>query len=230
MAMRWYLGNLAECTYHLGAWKEARGIADSELARPEPHYMRSQCHFIRAYIRLAQGDTLGALEDTRVGVDEARAIRDPQALIPVLTSRVFCLATAGHASWQAELEELVTVVRELESGLPGPWIVDLALVLHAHGRTADALELREAFGPPTPWQDVALAIAGGDLLGAATVLETKEAASQEAYVRLAAARSLEEHGRHADAREQLSRASAFFREVGATAILREAEGIRARAG
>jgi predicted ATPase/class 3 adenylate cyclase len=229
LALRWFRGNLAECVYHLGAWDEAEEITDEELADPEPHYMRSQCHVVRAYIRLARGDARGALEDTRAAVEDARAIRDPQSLIPDLTARVFCLATTGHAAWQAELEELLEAAQELEAGLAGPWIVDLALVLHAHGRSGETLEARDAFGPPSPWQEAALAIAEGDLVTAAAVLEAKGAATQEAYVRLAAAKSLDEQGRRPEARDQLSRASAFFHEVGATACLREADAIRAAA-
>jgi len=230
VSQRWFRGNLAECTYYLGAWEEALAIADRELGDPEPHYIQSQCRCVRAYIAVARGDVSRALADARAAVEDARAIRDPQAVLPAIASHLFCLAAIRDAAWQAELDELVRAARELEAGYAGPWAVDLALALDALGAGERVHDLRDAFGPASAWRDAALAIGRGDHTEAAALLDSKDAATQAAYARLAAAKRLDEQGRSGEAHEQLARATAFFREVGATASLREAEAIRAAAG
>jgi hypothetical protein len=55
------------------------------------------------------------------------------------------------------------------------------------------------------------------------------AVSEEAYARLAAARMLIDEGRRHEADEQLGRALAFYRSVGAKRYVREGEALLAAA-
>jgi hypothetical protein len=74
-----------------------------------------------------------------------------------------------------------------------------------------------------------MAIARGDLVGAADILQASGAAALEAHARLRAAGRLTADGRHAEAEEQLQRALAYYRSVGATRYIREGERLLAAA-
>jgi class 3 adenylate cyclase/tetratricopeptide (TPR) repeat protein len=230
LSERWYRANMAEAAYYLGDWDEALTLANDELGEPEPHYVQSQCRVVRAYVTLARGGVASALSDAQLAVEEARAVRDPQALMPAHSGRLFCLAAHGGGALGDALAELVAAADELESGASGPWIVDLALALDTARLTDELLELRHAFGPPSPWQEAALALGRGEHLAAAALLEEKGGATHGAYIRLSAARRFEERGSSSEAGEQLALAAAFFHGVGAGGVLREVDALRAAAG
>jgi hypothetical protein len=65
----------------------------------------------------------------------------------------------------------------------------------------------------------------GELVSAADALGELEAVRLEAAARLAAAAQLASEGRRAELAEQLGQALAFYRSVGATASIREAEAL-----
>ena len=79
----------------------------------------------------------------------------------------------------------------------------------------------------TPWVQAASAICSGELRRAADVLGGIGYVTGEAYARLRAAKQLVEEGRRAEADAELNRALAFYREVGATAYVREGEALLA---
>jgi hypothetical protein len=91
------------------------------------------------------------------------------------------------------------------------------------GRLAAALEEQ----PDVPWTRAAIAYASGDSLTAADICASIGAATQEAYVRLTAARTFAEQGRRTEADAQLDRALAFYHSVRATHYVREAESLLA---
>ena len=62
---------------------------------------------------------------------------------------------------------------------------------------------------------------------AADILAEIGALSDEAFARLRAAEALVDTGQRADADAQLRQALAFYRSVGATAYVREGEGLLA---
>ncbi|MBA3434610.1 MAG: AAA family ATPase, partial [Actinobacteria bacterium] len=230
--LRWVRGNLAETTFHLGLWDEALGLAEAEIADPEPHYLQQLCRTVRAHTRLVRDDGLGAVEDAELGAEEARAIRDPQALIPALASLAFLKAWAGDTdAATVGLEELEDALREVGSsaGLAGPWVVQLAFALLELGRASELLEREHELGAPTPWRDAALAIAHDDLIAAADTLAAIGSSAFEAHVRLRAAQRLSGEGRRAEAAAQLTSALSFYRGVGASAAVREGETLLAAA-
>jgi class 3 adenylate cyclase/tetratricopeptide (TPR) repeat protein len=231
LSRRWHRGNLSETAFHLGLWAEAVDLAEREIDDPEPHYLQQLCRQVRAHVRLARDDAHGALHDAEHAADHGRAIRDPQAHIPGLATLAFCTARTDAARAVAALDELSSRLEELggPAGATGPWVTEVGFVLLELGREAELLEAEPRLGIRTPWRDAALAIALGDLAGAADVLRDTGSVSLEAHARLCTARRLSVEGRHAEAEAQLTPALAFYRSVGATAMLREGEALLAAA-
>jgi len=232
LSRRWLVGNLAESSLHLGLWDEAMALAEGEIADPSPHYMQQLCRIVRAHIRLARGDIPGAIEDVERAAEEARAIRDPQALVPALTTRAFCAVRTGDvAGGAAALDELASAVGELgpAAGLAGSWVVELAFSLLELGRESELSAGKHQLGPQTPWREAAAALGRGELVPAADMMREIGSLTFEAHARLRAARQLSADGRRAEAAEQLGLALSFYRGVDASAALREGEALLAAA-
>jgi predicted ATPase len=222
-SQRWFGGNLCESAYELGRWDEALELAEQQLGHPERHYVQQMCRAVRARIRLARGEVEEAVEDSLESLVEARSIRDPQALVPALGGHAFVEAAAGRTlEARRALDELDEALRESEEPISGPWPLDVAfadLDLDRTGRDRPV----EALGHDTPWRAAALLVQGGDLVGAADLLQELGAASREAHARLRAASRIAAEGRHGELSAQVQRALAFYRQVGAAAAIREAE-------
>jgi tetratricopeptide (TPR) repeat protein len=203
-------------------------VAEAELAHPEPHYLRHACRVVRSRIRFARGDTQTAVEDAEVALDEARAIQDPQVLVPCIGYYVLRLAIAGDTDGAREkLGDLFELVSEHRPA--GFWVVDVALAVAELEREAERIEEAVRLSEASPWRDAALAILRRDLSAAADILSSVRAASFEADVRLQSALALTAAGRHVEAAAQVDRALAFYRPVGATAAIKEAEALLAAA-
>jgi class 3 adenylate cyclase/tetratricopeptide (TPR) repeat protein len=222
-ALRWYYGNLADFTYLRGAWDEALALVEADILR-EPHYMQQVAYSIRAEIRLARGDSAGASADAETVLRDARAIRDPQALHPALVTAAEVAYRAGDArAAHALIDELGAPERAA-----GAWIVRAGLLCHDLGREL-ALLSDDADAPRTVWREAASAIVDGELARAADILEPTGARTFEAAARLRAAGRDVAAGRRAGAGAQLAGALSFYREVGASAYIREAEALLAAA-
>ena len=218
-AIRWFLGNLADMTYLTGEWDEALSCAEQVIAG-EPHYMQQVGYSIRAEIAMARGNNAGAAKDVDVVLRHARAIRDPQALDPALVLAAdVAFRNGDRAAAHALIDELGASDRAA-----GTWAVSSALLHHDLGRQMALPSVAGAIAR-TPWSEAATAIAGGDLVRAAAILEGIGARTFEAAVRLRAARTAAAEGRRAEAAEQLAAALGFYREVGAGAYVREAEAL-----
>jgi class 3 adenylate cyclase/tetratricopeptide (TPR) repeat protein len=217
-AIRWFLGNLAEITYLAGKWDETLTLADDEVAG-DHHYMQHMAHEVRAAIRLSRGETEGALTDADACLVAARRIRDPQALRPALVTSAEVAYRTGDAAAAIRLLDELGAVPKRESG---SWIVRAALLAHDLGRE---LVVPVDQAAPLGWRNAALAIASGDLERAADLLEPTGARTLEAAARLRAATKQAAEGRRPSAEAQLGRALSFYREVGASAYVREAEAL-----
>ena len=221
-ALRWFQGNLAEMTYLGGAWDEALALADTVVAG-EAHYVKHAALGVRAEIRMARGDDRGASEDVDIVLQQSRAIRDPQALDPAL---VVAARLAHRNGDEAGAHGLMD-----ELGAPnrtGSFVVRAALVCHDLGREP-FIAAGAAGGSETPWMEVSAAIAAGELERAAEILARIGARTYEAEVWLRAARAAAADGRRAEAAARLALALAFYRGVGASAFVREAEALLAEA-
>ena len=78
-----------------------------------------------------------------------------------------------------------------------------------------------------PWQAAAAAYVSGDFLDAAERYAAIGSLPDEAYARLRAAETLVRDGRRAEADGELQRSLAVWRKAGATAYIREGEGLLA---
>jgi hypothetical protein len=93
------------------------------------------------------------------------------------------------------------------------------------GRESDLVEVMEPEPFKSHWLRAALAVTSRDFRAAADLFEGMGIFSHEAFFRLRAAEQFVEEGRRAEADEQLRRALAFYRSVGATRYVREGEAL-----
>jgi hypothetical protein len=107
------------------------------------------------------------------------------------------------------------------------WSGELAVVLQALGRGAELVELLAPMAAPTPWLRAAAAVAKGDFVQAAELYAEIGSRPDEAFARLRAAQQLVAGEQQIEASKQLQQALAFYREVRASAYLREAEALLA---
>jgi hypothetical protein len=185
------------------------------------HYLDPFWRWYRGHIHLGRGDRAGAVEDGSTALELARATRDPQMVIPSLAFQSRLLLELGDDRAEPAALELVELCRGLELNIAHDWFLDIAVVLTALDRRAELETLAEwTSTPPTPWRDAGLAFGRGDPHEAAEILGRIGASAFEAEARLLAAR--------AGLDAELSKAIEFFREVGATAYLAEAEDVLAK--
>ena len=222
--------NLTVPLYELGDWDEALRIAEefiTEVESGEPSVHVAGPLETRAEIRLARDDIGGALADARARVEHERQTASPFALAWSLSllARVLLQAGSRDEGERVAEEFLATLRADADP------VTDSAgaLMLSELGRGKDALALLERVSR-TRWRDAAQLVLSGRLAEAADVYAAMGYLSREASVRLKAAELLIEHGRRAEADEQLQRALAFYRSVGATRYVREAEALLAVAG
>ena len=230
---RWGRAALAALRASEGRWDEAVDLADRFIAETEagsPHYLEGSCRVVRASIRLARGDVMGASADTERALEAAREAKDAQVVGPALMGRATVLAAEGKlAEADASVGELLTLgpklvpalINEAGSGLIGlPWLA------RSSGRERELLGVL-ANAPSVPWVLAAQAVVTGDFARAAAVLAEIGSRPGEAYTRLRAADELAGTGRTVEAEAHLGPALDFYREVGATHFVRQGEALRA---
>jgi len=216
--------------FYRGHWHESLALANEFLADVEtgsPHYATSYCHTIRALIRLGRDDVPGALADAGHALELARLTADPQVVYFTFVTCAHAYDESGDTARAAQLvEEFLAELRA--SGGIGQ-IVDslhiLAWTLSALGRGEELIDALPT--TDVPWVRAAHAFAAGDLRRAADICGEMGALSEEARDRLWLAQELIEQNRRAEADVELQLALAFYRSVGATRYIREAEGLLA---
>jgi class 3 adenylate cyclase/tetratricopeptide (TPR) repeat protein len=227
--LRWTRGGLIGLWFELGNWDKSWPAADESLAESEalgPHYQDTWIRVCRSWMRLARGDTQGALADQRQSLISARQAKDPQVLCPALSGSAYVLAMAGRA------EEAQPVLSELfglnvtEEGTLDESSVDCVLAAEILGRRDEARRWLAA-RRDSPWFVAVRELADREPVAAAEALDAMGAARSAALARLRAGQELARTGRRAEADEQLRRALSFFRSVAATRFIREAEALLA---
>ena len=220
--------NLLDFQYNEGEWEECLAVAEELIAAAEagtPRYQESSVLTYRALIRFARGQEQAALTDARSALARARVVGDPQILYSQLAYTAHIEAVLGNRGAAERL------VEELD---PDRLTSDLVLALGQ-----PVLDLIVQFGVPsdlptlgtsrsnTRFRKAALAFVEGDLVGAAAIYAEIGSLVDEAQLRLRAAEQLIGVGRRHEASEQLDRAVAFYRSVGATRYVREGEALLA---
>jgi class 3 adenylate cyclase len=222
---RWFQGVLADHRYRRGDWDEARQMVADFLAAAEagsPHLLEYQVYGTRAVMRLASGDTGGAVADAEAALAAGRTVAEVQAVSFALPLAAHVLAAAGEAARALEpAHELLDLLRggvTMQFGVINlPLFTVAAVRLGLDGDLAEALERQ----PRTRWTDAARAYLAGELLEAADLLRLAGARPDEAEARLRAAERLLGEGRRLEGEEQLAAARSFYASVGARAYLEQ---------
>jgi class 3 adenylate cyclase/tetratricopeptide (TPR) repeat protein len=217
--VRWFQGVLVDHRYRRGDWDEALREADDFLAPVEagtPHLVAWQVFAIRAALRLARDDVAGALADAEQALALGRAVAESQSVGFVVAAAASVFARAG------ERERATALARELLASLRSGKRLDFAVInLPMFASAAAQLGLGDelvevlADHPASRWTEAVRASVGEDFVRAADLLAEAGARPDEAEARLRAG------GEHA------ARALAFYRSVGATRYIREAETLLA---
>jgi tetratricopeptide (TPR) repeat protein len=215
-----------------GHWDDALALADEVITKGSPVAHVGWAHEQRGRIRLARGDTAGALEDADHAVALARRMKDPQALQPALSFSSFVRMEAGQPQAASRLVDELLSLDPVGVGMHVSHSVspvfDLAWVLVDLGRESEFLDRAASIERPTRWLEGALAIARGRLDLAADVYSEIGNLANEALCRLRATEQLAAEGRRAEADEQLRKALSFWRSVGATRYVQEGEALLAK--
>ena len=211
--------------HRLGDWNAAlvriqEGLAVTEAGQASAAH--TNLFRDRARIRIARDDVAGALEDVTSALTLARQARDPQTLVPTLGDAAIVLLAAGREDEARTLGlELLEIPR-----VAGEWrVVEFARVARRLGLGPEVGDLLAQISPPTPWTRAGLALVAGDYAEAADAFYEIGDLEAEAEARLAAGGTLAAEGRSAEADVQLEKALAFFRSVGATRYVRDAEAL-----
>jgi class 3 adenylate cyclase/tetratricopeptide (TPR) repeat protein len=227
--VRWLMAEICFDEYLSGRWDEALASANrflAEAATRERHYMDAAASWVRAEMRLARGDQAGALEDSTRTLEFARDAQDPQVLFPSLALQAHVLLAAGRRAEAINMvDELLKLIQLKPSGFMSYWAMPLAVVLTELNRVSDLDALLQTRRAVTRWLDAAHAYGKHAFTESAQILEEMGALAVGAFARLRAAEAFVEEGRRAEADAELQKALAFYRGVGATAYIREAEGL-----
>jgi hypothetical protein len=147
-------------------------------------------------------------------------------LYPSLALHAQVLLASGHRAEAIRLaDELLALINANRTGFMSYWAIPLAIVLTELDRVRDLEAAIESRRVTTRWMEAARAYGQGAHAESADILEDMGALAVAAYARMKGAESLVREGRRAEADAQLQQALAFYRSVGATAYIREAEGL-----
>ena len=228
----WFIrGNLLGALYAAGDWVGALELIQMFLDNQEQSgYQLNAARDTRARILEARGDAAAALAELYAVVEFAREIQDSQVLWPSLIVFAWLARRRGmHEESSTALAEVVGAIAASESPGDGQeWHIELMLGLEAIGRHADALKIAQRL-PDGLWRDATMATVERRYTDAADILASIGEQPLQADLRLRAATQLVSDGRLGEAHEQLERARAFWRTVGATAFLRDADEVLAEA-
>jgi predicted ATPase/class 3 adenylate cyclase len=224
--LRFLAAEIATDDYWLGDWDAAFAASDRFIADVEagaPHYLEGMIRLTRGAMAFARGSAHYE-SDLALALEQARQGGEPQSVMPALAVVAQVTADAGDTTRaEALLDELLALAH---SGTEGPraelWIYPALHALEELGRAAEIAPLVEA-APVLAWTEAARRHLAGDLAGAADVLESAGALTDEARARFAAAERFAAAGQQADAQAQLDRALTFYRSVGASLYVQRAE-------
>ncbi len=207
--------------YWTGRWDEVVRQVDGlvvEAAAGGGALQECSCRIWRGRIRLARGQSAAALADSTAALELARASGDPQDLEPALAFHARCLLQSGRQ------DEAGQLVDELLKGLDHRLLmaevgIDLGIAMTALEYPVQALD----GALDSRWLRATSALIAGDPRRAASLYEAIGSRPDAAAAHLVAARDLLGRGATAVAKGELAAAVAFYREVGASADLHEAE-------
>ena len=226
--VRWTRGILIGLWFELGNWDKCAPAADEFLAESAvgPHYQDTWIRCCRSWMRLARGDTEAALQDQRESLISARQAKDPQVLNPALAGSAYVLAVADRSDEAHLILSELFGTRAVDEGSLDEMSMDCVLAAEILGRRDEARRWLRTWRD-SAWSAAARELADQEFVAAAESLDSMGAARSAALARLCAAQELARSGRRAEADDQLRQALSFFRTVGATRFIRQAEALLA---
>jgi class 3 adenylate cyclase/tetratricopeptide (TPR) repeat protein len=206
---------LLEHSYYGGRWEETMRGADAFLAECEagaPHYLEPTARLVRALISLACDDRETASRETLHAERISRESNDPQMVTPSLAVRLRMELEAGSLDQAGAIAaELLEQPRRVEWMPPG---TELAWAAQSLGIEDAARQWIKTIATESKWNDAALLILDGEFGRAADVFAEIGSLPDAARALLGAGDP-----------ESLGKALDFFRSVGATRYVREAESL-----
>jgi hypothetical protein len=190
---------------------EQRARAFLAASGAEGHYMDNIAFAALSMFELARDQLDDALRDADLAVASGRKVRDPQALVPALAFAAFVYAEVDDTGRATALLE------ELE---PVAYIGSIPVAFFAAARLGLAKEFRSAtseFLRDTPWDRAAHAVLDGRWPDAAREYAEMGATGFGVFADL---RTADSH--------YVARSLQFWRSIGATRYIREAEGLLAK--
>jgi hypothetical protein len=226
--VRWLATERIGEAYWAGDWDQSLDLGERAIEESEagiPNFMIGQCHVWRGQIRLARGDNGGARDDADRALELGRASDELQMLYPVLAFAARAQVTVGSPdAADALTKELLALWRKNIGAYPASaWSVDLAWALDGLGRSVELVETAREAPAMTRWLEAVVAFASGQADEAAARFGQIGSRPDQAFALLRAAQDLCRAGRAQESATHLGPAMAFFRRVGATTYLREAE-------
>ena len=234
-ARRWLRAEAARSLYFRGDWDAAAREYDELIAvfEEDSYWMEPPCRMVRGRMRLARGDTTGAQDDAERALDVARVAKDPQILWPALAFAARASSATDPRRAGALAAELLSDWRAL--GWPrtseSDWPADIAFVLPQLAAEGQLLE--GAAQPPNSrplgsrlWSHVPRATSAGPR----TCMRVSGLFRTRRLRVCARPRPWSERAGAPRPTPSSNLALAFWRSVGATAYVREAEALLAAAG
>ena len=225
-------GNLVMSLWRVGEWDRAAASADAFIAECDAgatHYMEAGVRRARARIRLARGESeQRVLEDVGRSLEIARAAKDPQTIYGALSGAARTFVELGRVMEAREVAgDFAGTPENLTPGVLGG-LLDPAFVANELGYGEKVRDVLEPASASDRWRQACQALLDGDFERAAEILSEIGMVPYEADARFRAAEKLAAEGRRAEADVHLQKALAFWRSVGATRYIREAEGVLAK--
>jgi class 3 adenylate cyclase/tetratricopeptide (TPR) repeat protein len=227
---RWFGESvMAQHVYWTGHWDDAVRLVDALLAGESPASAWEVLHGVRARVRLARDDLLGAADDCAPALEAALEDEWEIGAGTDVETECACVHVLLATGRLAEAADLLEKTLALAWVPPYGWggVVELALLLRTLGLPLDPVVQAAQEHPSHPWLQAAWAVARGELENAIDRLVELRCPPLESDVRVRLAERFVAEGRRAEADVQLQMALAFWRSVGATRYIREAEALLA---
>jgi tetratricopeptide (TPR) repeat protein len=224
-------GEIRAGDYQEGRWDDALARIDAFVDAVAPlggHYAERGVRLTRATILATRGDDR-AYADLEYALGQLDVTKDAQVQIPTLLAGAHVSLLLGDRERAAELLDRAAPIARAFSHRAPPVGADEAVTIVRMKRAAVWEEIF-ADAAPTRRIEATRLVYAGRTVEAAEVFARVGGPAEEAVVRLLAAQQLVDAGRRAEADVQLQRALAFYRAVGATRIVAEAEALLAATG
>jgi len=208
-----------------GKWDEALTHANEFIAESErsPHYNEWIARVVRAYILLARDDLPGALAETRRTLAAIENVKDPQARIPALAYAARAEHAAGNDAVATSLIDECLALSVAGHGYSTAGYMEMTWMADALGRGDILRNAITRLPYRTPTVEAILAVLDHNWGRAADLFADMGFVIDEPKARVRYGEELIEHGRRSEGVEQIERALEFYRSVGATRFIRQAE-------